>query len=91
MGMFQGDLAFTVELIAIALGFYFLHLSKKENSKDIKIGAYILIVGGIFTALCTGYYLTKYWMSGSYSHPPMSRMNSGKSMMRGTMMDHGNN
>ena len=35
MGMFQGDLAFTVELIAIALGFYFFHLAKKENSKEI--------------------------------------------------------
>jgi multisubunit Na+/H+ antiporter MnhB subunit len=74
--MFQADLAFIVELIAIALGFYFLFLSKKENSKELKIGAYILIVGGILTALCTGFYVTKYWMSGSYSHAPISRMHN---------------
>ena len=83
MGMFQGDLAFTVELIAIALGFYFLYLAKKESSKEIKIGAYILIVGGTLTALCTGYYITKYWISGSYSQPPMSRDYHGKGMMNG--------
>lgn len=81
MNMFQGDLAFTVELIAIALGFYFFHLAKKENSKEIKIGAYILVVGGILTALCTGFYLTKYWMAGSYSHAPMSRMHNSNNMM----------
>ena len=89
--MFQGDLAFTVELIAIALGFYFLYLAKKENSKEIKIGAYILVVGGILTALCTGFYLTKYWLSGSYSHSPMSRMHQGNGMMNGNMMERNNN
>jgi multisubunit Na+/H+ antiporter MnhB subunit len=81
--MFQADLAFAVELIAIALGFYFLHLSKKENSKEIKIGAYILIVGGILTALCTGFYSIKYWMAGSYSDAPISRMHQSDSTMKG--------
>lgn len=87
MGMFQADLAFAVELIAIALGFYFLHLSKKENSKEIKVGAYILIVGGILTALCTGYYSTKYWINGSYSHSSMSRMHQSNDMMKGNRME----
>jgi len=91
MGMFQGDLAFTVELIAIALGFYFFHLAKKENSKEIKIGAYIMVAGGILTALCTGFYLTKYWMNGSYSYANMSRIHQSDHMMKGNMIEKNNN
>jgi hypothetical protein len=48
MGMFQADLAFTVELIAVALGFYFLHLSKKEKSKELRMGGFYLNCGRIF-------------------------------------------
>jgi len=68
MGMFHADLAFTVELIAVALGFYFLHLSKKEKSKHLRIGAFILIIGGFSMVFCTGFYSMKYWIEGSYSY-----------------------
>ena len=67
MGMFLADLAFAVELITIALGFYFLYLAKREKSQEIKIGAYILLVGGIGAIVCTTYYTLLFWNAGKFA------------------------
>lgn len=53
MCMYKAGMILSVELIVIAAGFYFLYLAKKENSKHLKIGGYILAVGGILIALTT--------------------------------------
>lgn len=79
MGMFLADLAFTVELIAISLGFYFLFLAKKEKSKELKIGANILLIGATLAILCTSFYSVRNWWHGNYQMGYMNHsMNSCK-------------
>lgn len=53
MCMYKAALIICVELLTIGVGYYFAYLSKKENSKHLKIGSYILIIGGIILALST--------------------------------------
>ncbi|MFI5389845.1 MAG: hypothetical protein ACHQYQ_00680 [Bacteriovoracales bacterium] len=53
MFIYKAGMILSVELIVIAIGFYFFYLAKRENSKHLKIGAYILVVGGIIIALGT--------------------------------------
>jgi hypothetical protein len=37
----------------VAVGFYFLYLAKRENSKHLKIGGYILVIMGLLITLTT--------------------------------------
>ncbi len=41
------------QLLVLAVGFYFLHLSKKENSKPLKVGGLIVSIAGILVFLST--------------------------------------
>lgn len=88
MAMFLGDLAFAVELIAIALGFMLFYFAKKEGAKLLKVSGYILVIGGILTASCTGYFLTKYYLDGHFDKPyPQHSMMKHKMMgEKGCMM-----
>ncbi len=53
MFIYKAGMILSVELIVIAIGFYFFYLAKREDSKHLKIGGYILVVGGILIALST--------------------------------------
>ena len=93
--VFLGDIAFILEVLVVGLGFIALHYALKENAKLMKIGAYILIVVGILSSLCTGYYWMKYFYQGEYSTGMhSSRMMHGMMgkgcMMHEKMMGKGN-
>jgi len=53
MCMYKAGILLSVELVVIAIGFYFFYLAKREDSKHLKIGAYILTIGGILLVLTT--------------------------------------
>jgi hypothetical protein len=64
MCMYKAGFILSMELIVVAAGFYFLYLAKKENSKHLKIGGYILAVGGILIALTTTIVTVKHMTCG---------------------------
>tara|TARA_R110000868_G_scaffold411035_1_gene701454 strand:- start:28416 stop:28652 length:237 start_codon:yes stop_codon:yes gene_type:complete len=75
--VFLGDIAFILELGVIGAGLVTLYYAMKEKSKLLKLAGYIMAVGGLLTALCTGYFSTKYWLDGAYdSATPMKHHRS---------------
>lgn len=64
---FLGDIAFILELALIGAGLITLHYAAKEKSKLMKWAGYIMAVGGLLTAICTGYFAMKYWVDGAYN------------------------
>ncbi len=64
MCMYKAGFILSMELIVVAAGFYFLYLAKRENSKHLKIGGYILAVGGILIALTTTVVTIKHMSCG---------------------------
>lgn len=71
MSIFQADSAVALELIAIALGLFLLiwfKMHAEKADKSFRFFAYLIIIIGILTLLCTSYYSTRYWMTGYFDH-----------------------
>jgi len=66
MLMFVAEIAFLLELTAIAGGLCLLDKGRKDKSKLVNWAGWLLIVGGIGTALCTWYYSVKYAAQGAF-------------------------
>jgi len=66
MLMFVAEIAFLLELAVIAAGLYLLAKARKDSSNLVKLAGWILIVGGIGTALCTWYFSAKYAGQGAF-------------------------
>ena len=62
--LFLGELTFVMELIAIALGLYFLFLAEKEKAKILKVAGYILVIGGTLIAMESLFFGIKWWVKG---------------------------
>ena len=63
-----GDIAWMLELFAIAGGLVLLHSATLENrTKLLKAAGWLLIVGGLGTAVCTGYYWFSYQAQGHFN------------------------
>lgn len=62
--LFIAELTFVMELIAIALGLYFLYLAEKEKAKILKVGGYILLIGGILITIETVFFGVRWWVKG---------------------------
>lgn len=80
--IFQADLAFALELIALVLGFWILMKARSKEAGNLKgfgsfIG-YFVIVSALLALLCTGYYSLKYWNDGYFDKPAQGQM-----MMKG--------
>lgn len=72
MAQFLGDLAFLAELAVVAGGLTLLHRARAESSAGLlRLAGYVLVIGGIGAALCTGYYWFKYQAQGDFdrAHP----------------------
>ena len=82
MPQFLGDIAFMLELFAVAGGLVLLYQASRENAGLLRAAGLVLVIGGILTAACTGYFYFRYFGQGGFDtvHPPMMRMNEG--MMR---------
>tara|TARA_R110000868_G_scaffold340212_1_gene600881 strand:+ start:11426 stop:11695 length:270 start_codon:yes stop_codon:yes gene_type:complete len=70
--MFQADLAFAVELIAISIGVAFIIWSYRNEGAGILaakyLGYFVLILGAI-SIICTTYYSIKYLSLGYFDKP----------------------
>ena len=89
--MFNFHTAFSLALIALALGGAVLILSKAYENVGTtlaKIIAYIVIVVAIPNVLCTSYYAVKYRVDGYFDKPFPPMMMPGQMMqnMKGAMM-----
>ncbi len=76
--IFQADLAFALELIALVLGFWILMKARSKEAGNLKgfgsfIG-YFVIVSALLALLCTGYYSLKYWNDGYFDKPVQGQM-----------------
>lgn len=91
MTQFLGGIAGMLEIFAIAAGFILLHLAAKAPpAKLLKVAAIILIVGGIGSGLCTGYYWFKYQRAGHFDRADSFQMGMDpESMPRGHVMPGG--
>jgi hypothetical protein len=72
--MMIADLAFAIQFITISLGLYFLHLAVKEKSTLIKIGGYIMVIGGTLVFICTAVHKIKYIKHHMCSHHRWQKM-----------------
>jgi len=76
MTQFVGDIAWMLELFAIAGGLVLFHVASMEpRTKFLKAAGWLLLLAGVGTALCTGYYWLSYQSQGSFDtahgHTPM--------------------
>jgi|GEM_PF-1193107 len=77
MAQFLGDIAWMLELFAVAGGLVLLHLAATEApTKLLRTAGWLLVLGGVGTALCTGYYWFTYQAQGHFDsghgHSPMT-------------------
>lgn len=70
--MFIADIAVTLQIALIGLGYVVLHYSGKENSFYMKIGALLMIVGGILGVICTTTGMLKYHAAGAFDKPAIT-------------------
>ena len=69
MDQFTGDLAAMLEIALIGAGLVVLYYAGKEGSKLMKVGAYVMLIGGILGLICTGYWWFKYHEAGVFYSP----------------------
>lgn len=75
MAQFFGDIAFMLELFAVAAGLATMHFAgKQEGAGVLKGAAWLLIVGGVLAAVCTSFFYFRYYAQGGFDavYPPMS-------------------
>lgn len=88
--MYLMHIAVFVGLLVIAAGIVGLRFAVKERSGHFRLASWILIIGGVGSIGCMGYYGLKYWQAGYFETPfPMmsSQMMSGTNSMM-PMRDH---
>lgn len=86
MVLFLGDIAFMLEVMALAAGLVVLYFAQERASGLLKAAGYILAVGGALGILCSGFYWVKYWSQGAFmSAHPMSMQGGGPMMGHGGM------
>lgn len=61
--VFLGDIAFILDMALLVAGLIVLYLAKKEDSKLLKITAWIMIVTGVLAVICTSYYWLYYYQN----------------------------
>ena len=62
--LFLAELTFVMELMAIALGLYLLHLADKEKAKILKVAGYILLIDGTLITIETVFFGVRWWVKG---------------------------
>lgn len=70
--IFLADIAFALELIALAIGTALLIYASREGSSFKKFGkiiAFFTIVASILAMFCTSYYSYRYWEDGFFNSP----------------------
>jgi len=87
MGQFLGDIAFMLELFAVAVGLVVLHHGAKQApAKLLRAAGWLLVAGGAGAALCTGYFWLQYHARGDFDaamHAPARQMGGGHHMGHG--------
>lgn len=85
MTQFLGDLAFLFELFAVAAGLVLLHRAREAPDAGLlRAAAWLLVVGGVGGAACTGYYWLRYQSRGDFDAAHgMSSMPMGSDMPMG--------
>lgn len=83
---FIGDIAFLFGIVLIAAGLFTLHRAATDpRPLLLKMAGILLLVAGIGTALCAGYYFVKYQRGGHLEQPypihAMSIMKAGEQNM----------
>ena len=66
MAQFMGDMAFLLELGLVAAGLVLLHVGGERSASLLRAAGWILIVGAVGTALCTGYFWFRYHRAGDF-------------------------
>lgn len=75
MDQFAGDIAAMLEVALIGAGLVVLYYALKEDSKLMKAGAYIMLIGGVLGLICTGYWWFRYHEMGVFTNPTVSTVN----------------
>ena len=76
MAEFLGDIAFILEMFAVAAGLILIHLGK-ENRKLFSLAGWLLLIVGIGGAVCTVYWMFHYFNMGDFDHAYPQMMMSG--------------
>jgi hypothetical protein len=86
MAQFFGDIAFMLELFAVAGGLAALHFAGRQSAAGLlKAAGWILVVGGILAGVCTSFFYFRYYAQGGFDtvHPPMSMPMQSMGKMQG--------
>ncbi len=77
MAQVLGDIAGMLEIFASATGMVLLHLaSKNPPARLLQAAAGVLILGGVFSGLCTTWYWLQYRSDGGFDHATHGPMHS---------------
>jgi hypothetical protein len=68
MAVFQLEIAFLLELAVFAAGLVLLHLGRQQTAPLLRAAGFVLVVGGVLTAACTGYFGVRYHVQGEFDH-----------------------
>ncbi len=66
MAQFLGDIAFLLELALVAAGLLLLQVARERSAPLLRGAGWLLVVGAIGTALCTGYFWFRYYQIGDF-------------------------
>ncbi len=69
MNQFSADIAYSLEVLLVGAGFTLLYFALKEGSKLLKVGAYVMLIGGVLGLVCTTMFWFKYWSAGDFENP----------------------
>lgn len=70
--VFLVDIAFAMEIIALAFGAAIIVFVKKNNKLNLglsKFVGYAVMILAVLSMACTTFYGTKYWFEGYYKKP----------------------
>lgn len=84
MAEFLGDLVILLAMVTVAAGFIFMDRARSSNLGSFaKVGALILIFGGIGTGICASYYMFHFRAAGDFdrAYPPALLQPMGMGMM----------
>jgi hypothetical protein len=68
MAMFLAEISFLLALALVAAGLVLWHRGREATAGLLRAAGAVLVVGGVLTALCTGYFSVRYHVQGEFDH-----------------------
>lgn len=89
--MFNFHIAFSLGLIALALGVKILIKSKEHRNMIATLIGYLIVIAALLNVVCNGYYAVQYWKDGYFNKAYPMMMKQDSNMMKMMKQDNKTN